>query len=68
MICQVVSERVTKEVVGESKGNGPPTKETWWWIEDFNRLLRGKGMLTKCYNKECRDTNWPRRKVSSEIH
>ena len=45
--------KVAKEVLGESRGKGPPGKETWWWSEEVQKAIRTKRDL-------CRDL--PKRK------
>ncbi|GMP84452.1 hypothetical protein CsSME_00037979 [Camellia sinensis var. sinensis] len=30
--------RISREVLGESKGTGPSSRETWWWREESYRL------------------------------
>ncbi|XP_024019756.1 uncharacterized protein LOC112091130 [Morus notabilis] len=34
--------KVAKEVLGESRGKGPPGKETWWWSEEVQKAIRTK--------------------------
>lgn len=33
---------VAKDVLGESKGCGQPTKETWWWYTEIQAAIRLK--------------------------
>ena len=35
-------KRVTKEVLGESKECGQLNKETWWWNEEVQAMVRLK--------------------------
>ena len=49
-------QRVAREVLGESKGNGGQAKETWWWNEEVQEAIKRikecfRG-LHKCPNKE----------------
>ena len=34
--------RVAKITLGESKGSGPPSKETWWWNDEVQRAVKKK--------------------------
>jgi hypothetical protein len=33
---------MAKDVLGESKGCGLPTKETWWWNKEVQATIRLK--------------------------
>jgi Reverse transcriptase (RNA-dependent DNA polymerase) len=44
-------QRVAKEVLGESRGNGPPTKETWWWNDEVQGAIKRKKERYKCLHK-----------------
>ncbi|KAI8572339.1 hypothetical protein RHMOL_Rhmol01G0190600 [Rhododendron molle] len=37
--------RVLKELLGESKGKGSISKETWWWNDEVQTILKQRGML-----------------------
>lgn len=37
---------VTKEVMEDSKRNGPSSKETWWWSD---KLQMANGAKTSCH-------------------
>lgn len=34
--------RVSKEFLGESKGKGSISKETWWWNDEVQTILKQK--------------------------
>ena len=34
--------KVAKEVLGESRGKGPPGRKTWWWSEKVQKAIRTK--------------------------
>ncbi|EXC31207.1 DNA ligase 4 [Morus notabilis] len=36
----IENRKVAKEVLGESRGKGPPGKETWWWIDEVQKAIR----------------------------
>ena len=46
--------KVAKEVLGESRGKGPPGKETWWWSEEVQKAIRIKRDLYRDLPK-CKD-------------
>ena len=35
-------KRVTKEVLGESRGKVQSSKETWWWNDEVQKTIRDK--------------------------
>ena len=35
-------KRVAKDILGESKGCGKPTKETWWWNTELQATIKLK--------------------------
>ncbi|XP_077249225.1 uncharacterized protein LOC143888681 [Tasmannia lanceolata] len=46
--------KVAREVLGESRGSGLPSKHTWWWNEEVQKAIRPKRECYKCLHK-CRD-------------
>ncbi|CAL5375401.1 unnamed protein product [Camellia sinensis] len=34
--------RISREVLGESKGTGPSSRETWWWREEVQAVVKAK--------------------------
>ncbi|KAL6548523.1 hypothetical protein OROGR_008944 [Orobanche gracilis] len=56
-----------KEVLGESKGNGPSSKDTSWWNEEVKQAIKTKRecykVLGKCSNTE----NYEREKKTRDI-
>ena len=60
-------QRVAKEVLGESRGNGPSTKEIWWWNDEVQGAIRKKRCVINAYaneimNRMSKGINWPKRK------
>ncbi|KAI8563854.1 hypothetical protein RHMOL_Rhmol03G0141600 [Rhododendron molle] len=45
--------RISKEVLGESNGKGPISKETWWWNDEVQTLVKAK----ECFKKWQKDRN-----------
>ncbi|KAJ7979012.1 Retrovirus-related Pol polyprotein LINE-1 [Quillaja saponaria] len=57
MIWDEMASRIrntAREVLGESRGRGPPTKETWWWNEEVQQAIKAK---KECYKRlhKCRN-------------
>ncbi|KAJ7949585.1 Retrovirus-related Pol polyprotein LINE-1 [Quillaja saponaria] len=57
MIWDEMASRIrntAREVLGESRGRGPPTKETWWWNEEVQQAIKVK---KECYKRlhKCRN-------------
>ncbi|KAJ7976642.1 Retrovirus-related Pol polyprotein LINE-1 [Quillaja saponaria] len=57
MICDEMASRIrntAREVLGESRGRGPPTKETWCWNEEVQQAIKVK---KECYKRlhKCRN-------------
>ncbi|KAJ7952361.1 Retrovirus-related Pol polyprotein LINE-1 [Quillaja saponaria] len=59
MIWDEMASRIrntAREVLGESRGRGPPTKETWWWNEEVQQAIKAKKkcykILHKCINED----------------
>ena len=46
--------RISKEVLGESKGKGPISKETWWWDDEVQTMVKAK---KECFKKWQKDRN-----------
>ncbi|KAI8547554.1 hypothetical protein RHMOL_Rhmol07G0205200 [Rhododendron molle] len=46
--------RISKEVLGESKGKGPISKETWWWNDEVQTMVKAK---KECFKKWQKDRN-----------
>ncbi|KAK9135564.1 hypothetical protein Syun_014894 [Stephania yunnanensis] len=46
--------RVGSNILGISKGLGPPKKETWWWNEDVQRAIKTKRDMYRKIHK-CQD-------------
>ncbi|KAI8538489.1 hypothetical protein RHMOL_Rhmol09G0107800 [Rhododendron molle] len=40
--------RISKEVLGESKGKGPISKEKWWWNDEVQIMVKAK---KECFKK-----------------
>ena len=47
-----------KEVLGESKGKGPQTKETWWWDEEVQKAVKRKRTNFKTWQMNKNMENW----------
>ncbi|XP_063897728.1 uncharacterized protein LOC135118786 [Helicoverpa armigera] len=39
--------KAARSILGESKGNGVIEKETWWWVEEVQSVLKEKKMKFK---------------------
>ncbi|KAL6580722.1 hypothetical protein OROMI_006645 [Orobanche minor] len=55
-------KEVAKEVLGESKGNGPSSKDTSWWNEEVKQAIKTKRECYKVLGKCCSDENYERYK------
>ena len=42
---------VSKEILGESKGRGPQFKETWWWNEEVQNVVKNKRECFKTWQQ-----------------
>ena len=40
--------RISRAVLGESKGMGPSSRETWWWREEVQAVVKAK---KECFKK-----------------
>ncbi|KAL6531786.1 hypothetical protein OROMI_028149 [Orobanche minor] len=60
-------KEVAKEVLGESKGNGPSSKDTSWWNEEVKQAIKTKHECYKVLGKCSSDENYERyKKVRTE--
>ncbi|KAL6561568.1 hypothetical protein OROMI_017169 [Orobanche minor] len=55
-------KEVAKEVLGESKGNGPSSKDTSWWNEEVKQAIKTKRECYKVLGKCLSDENYERYK------
>ncbi|KAL6559063.1 hypothetical protein OROHE_006432 [Orobanche hederae] len=55
-------KEVAKEVLGESKGNGPSSKDTSWWNEEVKQAIKTKRECYKVLGKCSSDENYERYK------
>ncbi|KAL6564528.1 hypothetical protein OROMI_015978 [Orobanche minor] len=55
-------KEVAKEVLGESKGNGPSSKDTSWWNEEVKQAIKIKRECYKVLGKCSSDENYERYK------
>ncbi|KAL6543328.1 hypothetical protein OROHE_010848 [Orobanche hederae] len=55
-------KEVAKEVLGESKGNGPSSKDTSWWNEEVKQAIKTKRECYKVLGKCSSDENYERHK------
>ncbi|KAI8572175.1 hypothetical protein RHMOL_Rhmol01G0177800 [Rhododendron molle] len=46
--------RISKEVLGVSTGKGPISKETWWWSDEVQIIVKAK---KECFKKWQKDRN-----------
>jgi Reverse transcriptase (RNA-dependent DNA polymerase). len=53
---------VAKDVLGESKGRGPQTKETWWWDVEVQKTLKIKKTCFKVWQTDRNVENFERYK------
>ncbi|XP_077223408.1 uncharacterized protein LOC143857020 [Tasmannia lanceolata] len=44
-------KKVAREVLGESRGSGPPSKDTWWQNEEVQKAIMSKRECYKCFHK-----------------
>ncbi|GMP25038.1 hypothetical protein CsSME_00002089 [Camellia sinensis var. sinensis] len=44
--------RISREVLGESKGTGPSSRETWWWREEVQAVVKAKKECFKKWQKD----------------
>ncbi|CAL5400242.1 unnamed protein product [Camellia sinensis] len=49
--------RISREVLGESKGTGPSSKETWWWREEVQAVIKAKKECFKKWQKDRTEEN-----------
>ena len=40
--------KISREVLGELKRKGPNSKDTWWWMDDVQAVVK---MKKKCFKK-----------------
>ncbi|KAK9167126.1 hypothetical protein Scep_002317 [Stephania cephalantha] len=63
--------RVRSNVLGISKGLGPPKKETWWWNEDVQRAIKTKRemyrKIPKCQNEDVYNQYREARKQAKKV-
>ncbi|KAL6564650.1 hypothetical protein OROMI_016100 [Orobanche minor] len=63
MLLQTFEARgLAKEVLGESKGNGPSSKDTSWWNEEVKQAIKTKRECYKVLGKCSSDENYERYK------
>ncbi|KAL6558464.1 hypothetical protein OROMI_018814 [Orobanche minor] len=55
-------KEVSKEVLGESKGNGPSSKDTSWWNQEVKQAIKTKRECYKVLGKCSSDENYERYK------
>ncbi|KAL6579441.1 hypothetical protein OROMI_009657 [Orobanche minor] len=55
-------KEVAKEVLGESKGNGPSSKDTSWWNEEVKQAIKTKRECYKVLGKCSSNENYERYK------
>ncbi|KAL6586605.1 hypothetical protein OROMI_001593 [Orobanche minor] len=55
-------KEVAKEVLGESKGNGPSSKDTSWWNEEVKQAIKTKRECYKVLGKCSSDESYERYK------
>ncbi|KAL6588053.1 hypothetical protein OROMI_001031 [Orobanche minor] len=61
-------KEVAKEVLGESKGNGPSSKDTSWWNEEVKQAIKTKRECYKVLGKCSSDENYERyKKARTEV-
>src|SRR4029450_8402731 len=61
-------KRVAKEVLGESKGTGPPFKENWWWSEEVQKIVKTKRECYKVWQKTRNSETFNQyKKVNKEV-
>ena len=44
-------KRITKGILGESKGKCPFYKDTWWWNDDVQNIVKTKRISYKTWQK-----------------
>ncbi|KAK9148382.1 hypothetical protein Scep_007139 [Stephania cephalantha] len=63
--------RVGSNVLGISKGLGPPKKETWWWNEDVQRAIKTKRemyrKIPKCQDEDVYNQYREARKQAKKV-
>lgn len=48
---------ISREVLGESKGTGPSSRETWWWREEVQAIVKTKKECFKKWQKDRTEEN-----------
>ncbi|KAK9127965.1 hypothetical protein Syun_016762 [Stephania yunnanensis] len=63
--------RVGSNILGISKGLGPPKKETWWWNEDVQRAIKTKRdmyrKIPKCQDEDAYNQYREARKQAKKV-
>jgi hypothetical protein len=57
--------RISKELLGESKGKGPSSKETWWWNDEVQTMVKAKKDCFKNWQKDRNMDNFQRYKQAN---
>jgi hypothetical protein len=55
-------KEVAREVLGESKGNAPPSKDTCWWNNEVKQAVKTKRECYKVLGKNNNDANYEKYK------
>ncbi|KAI8524934.1 hypothetical protein RHMOL_Rhmol13G0188300 [Rhododendron molle] len=58
--------RISKEVLGESKGKGPISKERWWWNDEVQTMIKAKKECFKKWQKDRNEKNFQGYKQASK--
>jgi hypothetical protein len=64
--------RISKEILGESKGKGPQSKETWWWNEEVQNIVKIKRECFKTWQTNRNEENfekykWAKKEVKKVV-
>ncbi|CAL5326839.1 unnamed protein product [Camellia sinensis] len=54
---QIGFDKFSREVLGESKGTGPSSRETWWWREEVQAVVKAKKECFKKWQKDRTEEN-----------
>ncbi|KAF5957849.1 hypothetical protein HYC85_005074 [Camellia sinensis] len=54
---EILIKYFSREVLGESKGTGPSSRETWWWREEVQAVVKAKKECFKKWQKDRTEEN-----------
>ena len=58
--------KVARKVLGVSKGKGPISKDTWWWGEEVQAVVKTKKELFKKWQKDRTNDNFQKYKIANK--